>query len=284
MSKSIVRRSLLATAAMGAATVLGAAGLAAANAGPATDTDTAQNHKHQQKPTVVLVHGAFAESASWNGVIDRLERHGYHVIAPANPLRGLHSDAAYLASVLHSVKGPVVLAGHSYGGSVISEAAADNKNVKALVYIAAFTPDRGESASELSGKFPGSTLGATLNKVPFPQPDGSTGTDLYIRPDKFRGQFAADVSAKEAARMAVTQRPIAANALDETATATAWKSIPSWNLITRQDKNIPVAAQRWMAHRAHSHTTEIDASHAVTVSQPGAVTRIIEQAATTNSR
>ncbi|MFD4791111.1 alpha/beta fold hydrolase [Streptomyces sp. NPDC058459] len=279
MGKPIMRRRpLLLSAAVGAATVLGATGLAAANSGSPSHSDA------RPKPTVVLVHGAFAESASWNGVIDRLERDGYQVIAPANPLRGLHSDAAYLASVLHSVKGPVVLAGHSYGGSVISEAAAHNHHVKALVYIAAFSPDKGESAGELSGKFPGSTLGPTLNKVPFPKADGTTGTDLYIQPGKFRAQFAADVSAREAARMAATQRPIAADALDETATATAWKAIPSWDLITRQDKNIPAAAQRFMAERAHSHSTEIDASHSVTVSHPGAVTRIIERAATTTAR
>ncbi|MGW2690222.1 alpha/beta fold hydrolase [Streptomyces sp. NPDC001414] len=277
MDKSIVRRRplLLSAAAIAATAVLGVTGIATANADSGSRTDTTR------KPTVVLVHGAFAESASWNGVIDRLQHDGYQVIAPANPLRGLHSDAAYLASVLHSVKGPIVLAGHSYGGSVISEAAAHNRNVKALVYIAAFSPDKGESAGGLSGKFPGSTLGPTLNKVPFPQADSTTGTDLYIQPGKFRAQFAADVSAREAARMAATQRPIAANALDETATEAAWKTIPSFDLITRQDKNIPPAAQRWMAKRAHSHTTEINASHAVTVSHPGAVTRIIERAAAT---
>ncbi|MET9125524.1 MULTISPECIES: alpha/beta fold hydrolase [unclassified Streptomyces] len=265
--------------------VLGAvAGVAALTLTAATGSASAAKAEHgpsQPKPTVVLVHGAFADSSSWNGVIERLRHEGYPVIAPANPLRGLAGDAAYIHSVLKSVKGPVVLVGHSYGGAVISEAAVDSPQVKALVYIAAFAPEKGESALELSNKFPGSTLGTALNPVPFPLPGGGTGTDLYIKTDTFHHQFAADVPKRVTDLMAATQRPVAASALDEKATTPAWKTIPSWDLVTTQDLNIPPAAQRFMAKRAHAHTVEIKASHAVSVSHPGAVTRLIEQAART---
>ncbi|MFK0151587.1 alpha/beta fold hydrolase [Streptomyces sp. NPDC090493] len=244
----------------------------------------AMNPTSQNKPTIMLVHGAFADASSWNGVVERLQWDGYPVVAPANPLRGLASDAAYVRSVLDSVNGPVVLAGHSYGGAVISQAAVGNPNVKALVYIAAFIPEAGESALELSNKFPGSTLGPTLNSVPFPLPGGDTGTDLYIKADAFHGQFAADVPESITDLMAATQRPVAASALEEKATEAAWKTIPSWSLIATQDYNIPPAAQHFMADRAHAHTVEVNASHAVSVSQPGAVTRLIEQAAHTTVR
>ncbi|MFK0151588.1 alpha/beta fold hydrolase [Streptomyces sp. NPDC090493] len=269
------------------AAVLGAvAGVAALSmAATAGAADATVGHRPSvQKPTVVLVHGAFADASSWNGVVKRLERDGYPVVAPANPLRGLASDADYIHSVLKSVKGPVVLAGHSYGGAVISQAATDSPNVKALVYIAAFAPDKGESALELSNKFPGSTLGPTLDSVSFPLSGGGTGTDLYIKADKFHDQFAADVPESITDLMAATQRPVAASALEEKATEAAWKTIPSWDLVTTEDKNIPPASQRFMADRAHAHTVEVNASHAVSVSQPGAVTRLIEQAAHTTVR
>ncbi|KMS84818.1 alpha/beta hydrolase [Streptomyces regensis] len=241
----------------------------------------AEHRAAGKKPTIVLVHGAFADASSWNGVIKRLQHEGYPVVAPANPLRGLADDAAYVRSVLASVKGPVVLVGHSYGGAVISEAATGDPQVKALVYIAAFLPEKGESALELSNKFPGSTLGENLNPVSFPLAGGGTGTDLYIKADKFHDQFAADVPRAATDLMAATQRPIAAGALEEKATGAAWKTIPSWSLIAGQDYNIPPVAQRFMAERAHAHTVEIDASHAVSVSQPAAVADLIEQAART---
>ncbi|MFF3514365.1 alpha/beta fold hydrolase [Streptomyces sp. NPDC002573] len=280
--KHFTRRSKLYAAALASVAGLATVTLAAtAGAAPATASADSTAHK---KPTVVLVHGAFADASSWNGVIKRLEHDGYPVVAPANPLRGLNSDSAYLAALLKSVKGPVFLVGHSYGGAVISQAADHDPNVKALVYIAAFSPAKGESASELAGKFPGSTLGATLNKVPFPLEGGGTGTDLYIDPAKFHDQFAADVPRATAALMAATQRPIAASALDEKATEAAWKTIPSWDLITTQDKNIPAAAQRFMAKRAHSHSVEIKASHAVSVSHPGAVTDLVEEASAATVR
>ncbi|MFD8390847.1 alpha/beta fold hydrolase [Streptomyces sp. NPDC059680] len=269
------------------AAVLGAAAGVAALTVTATTSASAAKAEHlpsAPKPTVVLVHGAFADASSWNGVIKRLQRDGYPVVAPANPLRGLASDSEYIHSFVKSIHGPVVLVGHSYGGAVISQAAVDDAQVKALVYIAAFTPEKGESALELSNKFPGSTLGPTLNSVPFPLPGGGTGTDLYIKADKFHDQFAADVPTSVTDLMAATQRPVAASALGEKATTAAWKTIPSWDLITTQDKNIPPAAQRFMAQRAHTHTVEIKASHAVSVSHPGAVTALIEQAARATTR
>ncbi|MEU1087504.1 alpha/beta fold hydrolase [Streptomyces sp. NPDC005576] len=236
----------------------------------------------QERPTIVLEHGAFADAASWDGVVTRLERAGYPVVAAANPLRGPATDAAYLRSVLENIDGPVVLVGHSYGGTVISQAAVGLEGkVKALVYIAAFLPDAGESSLGLTNKFPGSTLGDAIESVNYTLPDGSQGADVYIKPENFRHQFAADVPAAKARLMAAGQRPVAAAALEEPSTQAAWKTIPSWSLVTTEDLNIPVAAQRFMAVRAHAHTTEIDASHAVSVSRPDAVTRVVEKAAQT---
>ncbi|MFI7447644.1 alpha/beta fold hydrolase [Nonomuraea sp. NPDC049714] len=225
-------------------------------------------------PTVVLVHGAFAESASWNGVVADLKHRGYPVVAIANPLRGLQEDAAYLRSLLQSLSGPIVIAGHSYGGSVMSEAADGVPGVKALVYIASFNLEVGESTGELAAKFPGGELGPALNPVPFP-----TGTDLYIQQDEFRRVFAGDVAPEVAELMAATQRPITASALEDKATKAAWKTIPSWTMVTLQDLNIPAEAMRYMAERAGSTTVEIDASHAVTVSRPDAVAELIDAAA-----
>ncbi|MFF5858957.1 alpha/beta fold hydrolase [Streptomyces sp. NPDC012751] len=231
------------------------------------------------KPTVVLEHGAFADGSSWNGVIANLRADGYPVIAAANPLRGPASDAAALRTVLDHVKGPKILVGHSYGGSVISAAANGDPQVKALVYVAAFLPAPGESALELTGKYPGSTLPDVLDPVTYQQADGTTATDLYIRQDKFHHQFAADVPAGQAALMAAEQRPVAQAALEEKATTAAWKTKPSWDIVTTKDLNIPVAVQRYMAKRAHAHTTEVAASHAVAVSHPHLVADVIERAA-----
>ncbi|GIJ26359.1 alpha/beta hydrolase [Micromonospora qiuiae] len=272
------------------ATVLGAIvaviALTMATSAPATSatTTTAQlGLKPTKKPTVVLVHGAFADSSSWNDVIDRLQRNGYPVLAVANPLRGLEADAAYVRSALDSVPGPILLAGHSYGGSVISAAAADHPRVKALVYVAALAPAEGESTAELVNKFPGNTLGEHLDAVPFPLPGGGTGTDLYVQPDAFHQHFAADVPAKVARLMAATQRPAATTALEEAATRSAWRTIPSWALLATQDRAIPLAAQRFMAKRANSRTVEVRASHAVTVSRPDDVAKLIMQAARTTA-
>ncbi|WP_432562553.1 alpha/beta fold hydrolase [Kineococcus sp. SYSU DK003] len=228
--------------------------------------------------TVVLVHGAFADSSSWNGVITQL-REDYRIVAAANPLRGLHSDADHLRALLDSLDGPVVLAGHSYGGSVLSQAAEAHPAVRALVFVAAFSPQPGESTAELAAKFPGGQLGPALHAVPFTAPDGTTGRDLYVRQDRFHDVFAADVPAREAESMAITQRPVTAGALEEPASRAAWTTIPSWSLVTTADLTIPAEAMRSMAQRANSRTVEIDASHAVTVSQPRAVARLIDEAA-----
>ncbi|MGN9781428.1 alpha/beta fold hydrolase [Nonomuraea sp. ZG12] len=264
----------------GAVSLLAVAAAApAASATTATNTTTAASAATPStaKPTVVLVHGAFADASSWNGVAERLQRRGHTVIATANPLRGLASDAAYTADLLKSIKGPVVLAGHSYGGAVITNAARGNDNVKALVYVAAFLPESGESAADLAGKYPGSTLGETLHEVPL----AGGGTDLYVQQSKFRKQFAHDVPARTARLMAATQRPITAAALNEASAAPAWKDIPSWALIPTGDKNIPAAAQHFMAKRADARAVvEVkDASHAVLVSRSDAVADLIERAA-----
>ena len=242
--------------------------------GAVMDTASAQN----TKPTVVLVHGAFAESSSWNGVLTELIGKGYPVVAAANPLRGVKSDADFVSSVLKGIKGPIVLVGHSYGGSVITNAVDGNKNVKALVYVAAFAPDAGETAGELSGRFPGGTLGPTL-APPVALSDG--GKDLYIQQDKFRAQFAADVSDADAKLMAGTQRPITEAALHEASGAPAWKTTSSWFIYGDRDLNIPEAALSFIAKRAGSKETVVvkDASHVVMISHPGAVARIIERAA-----
>ncbi|WP_433064915.1 alpha/beta fold hydrolase [Dactylosporangium sp. CS-033363] len=226
--------------------------------------------------TVVLVHGAFAESSSWNGVIARLHAAGHRTIAAANPLRSLTGDAAAVSSVVGSISGPVVLAGHSYGGAVITNAATGHDNVRGLVFVAAFAPERGESIAALTGLRPGSTLGESLQPVPLP--DGST--DLYIRQDLFPAQFAADVPAGEAALLAVTQRPLSDVALHEGSGAPAWRSLPSWFVVPGLDRNIPVETQRWMAERAGATgVVELDgASHAVTVSRPAEVADAITKA------
>lgn len=230
------------------------------------------------KPTVVLVHGAFAESSSWNGVLTRLITKDYPVVAVANPLRGVKNDADYVATVLKSIEGQIVLVGHSYGGSVITNAAQDNPNVKALVYVAAFAPNTGETAAKLSGRYPGSTLGSAL-APPVVLPDG--GKDLYIQRDKFHDQFAADVPVAETKLMAGTQRPITEAALNEGSGAAAWKSIPSWFIYGDRDLNIPAAVNAFMADRANSRQTVAvtGASHVVMISHSDAVTNLIEKAA-----
>ncbi|HEX6359573.1 alpha/beta hydrolase [Actinophytocola sp.] len=232
----------------------------------------------EQKPTIVLVHGAFAESASWRGVVERMRDRPVDVVAVANPLRSLPGDAAYVRDVLGGVDGPVVLVGHSYGGMVITEAAAGSTQVTALVYVCAFAPEQGESALELSTKFPGGTLGATLTAYPVT----TGGNEFAIRPDAFHQQFAADVPADEAAVMGATQRPVTEIALTTglPTDTPAWQSIPSWFVFSDQDRNIPVALHRFMADRAGAKgVREVPgASHALSVSQPDAVTASILEA------
>jgi pimeloyl-ACP methyl ester carboxylesterase len=227
---------------------------------------------------VVLVHGAWADGSGWDGVIRRLQSDGYVVVAPANPLRSLSADSAYIASVLRSISGPIVLVGHSYGGAVITNAANGNPNVKALVFIDAFVPDQGESVLQLAGMNPGSELPTAISEVPYT--DGATtGTDVYIKTASFRAAFAADVPPRKADLMAVTQRPVAFAALTEPSGAPAWKQIPSWYLVGLNDKAIPPATQEFMAKRADSHTVKINSSHASLVSHPDGVTNLILAAA-----
>ncbi|MFF7133838.1 alpha/beta fold hydrolase [Streptomyces sp. NPDC008196] len=267
-----------AVATVAAGLAFGAFALSGSADGATRSAEAGDAGRHP-RPTVVLEHGAFADGSSWNGVIADLRADGYPVVATANPLRGPASDAAALRTVLDHVKGPKILVGHSYGGNVISQAATGDPDVKALVYVAAFLPAPGESALELTDKYPGSTLPEALDPVTYTQADGSTATDLYIQQAKFRKQFAADVPAQQAALMAAAQRPVAQAALTEKATTAAWRTTPSWDVVTTRDLNIPAAVQRFMAERAHAHTTEIAASHSVAVSHPHLVADVIERAA-----
>lgn len=229
------------------------------------------------KPTILLVHGAFADASGWTGVITRLKRDGYEVVAAANPLRSVASDAASVSSLARSIPGPVVLVGHSYGGPVITSAANSAANVKALVYVAGFLPDTGETSLSLSAKFPGSTLGSSLTTIALPDGD----EDLYIQRDKFRTQFAADVAPAQAAAMAAIQRPVTLSALGEPSGDAAWKRLPSYVIYGTGDRNIPAAVMAFMAERAHARKTMAieGASHALMVSHPDQVAAFIEDAA-----
>jgi pimeloyl-ACP methyl ester carboxylesterase len=230
------------------------------------------------KPTIVFVHGAFADSSSWNGVIAELLGSGFPVVAAANPLRSVAADARSVAGVVKSIAGPVVLVGHSYGGAVISNAVEPGANVKALVFVAAFAPEKGETCAELSGRYPGGTLGPTL-APPVPLPGGDN--DLYIQQPKFAAQFAADVSPQVAKLMAATQRPITASALNEGSGEPAWKQIPSWFIYGDRDLNIPAAALGFMAERARSKETVVikGGSHAFMAANAAPVAALITRAA-----
>ncbi|UKJ64827.1 alpha/beta hydrolase [Cellulosimicrobium cellulans] len=230
------------------------------------------------QPLVLLVHGAFAGSDSWDGVVERLLARSVDVVALANPLRSVTGDAAYVRDVVTAVDRPVVLVGHSYGGIVVTSAAADNEAVKALVYVGAFAPDAGESALQLSGKFPGSTLGETL--IGYPLTSG--GNELRIRGDAFPSQFAADVPVERAVVMGAEQRPVTELALSEglPGADAAWRHVPSWFVYGEEDRNIPAELQRFMAERAGSRGTTAVAggSHALSVSRPAEVAATIMDA------
>jgi pimeloyl-ACP methyl ester carboxylesterase len=235
----------------------------------------------QPKPTVVLVHGGWADSSGWNSEVTALQRLGYPVIAPANPLRGLASDAAYVRSVLKTIDGPIVLVGHSYGGAVITNAAVGVPQVKALVYIAGFAPDKGESLVQLVTKDPGSEIGpqTTITRK-YPLADGSgEGTDLYLTQQGFQTAFAADVPRRIADQMWATQRPFSEEAFVSLSGEPAWKTIPSWYLVATEDRAIPPATQRFMAKRAHAKVSQVKASHVPMVSQPDATMKVILAAA-----
>ncbi|GES11147.1 alpha/beta hydrolase [Acrocarpospora macrocephala] len=255
------------------------AGSAAVATSAVLGTSEAQAHPrpgNKPKPTVVLVHGAFADASGWNDVAAKLLRDGYPVIAPANPLRGVASDSAYLASILTTLTGPIVLAAHSYGGIVVTNAATGNPNVKALVYVAAFAPDQGESLLQLQTQFPGSKLNeAALDFRPYAE----GLVDGYIKKEFFHDVFAGDVKESTTDLMHAGQRPADARTLGEPSGAPAWKTIPSYYLVVKNDQVLPAAAQRFMAKRAKSEVREVGASHVAMISQPSAAADLIRHAA-----
>ena len=265
-----------------AAFVAGLAALTLAAATPSTAANRATGHHDttSTRPTIVLVHGAWADGSSWSSVTRRLQHKGYTVDVVPNPLRGVKSDSDYLRDYLATVKGPVVLAGHSYGGMIITQAAAGDANVKALVYVDAYIPETGDAIGPLSG--PDSALAADPKTV-FDfvgRTDGSGAVDLYIKQALFPGIFAKGVPARKAAVLAAGQRPLTLAALSETSTGTpAWKTIPSWDVLGTADRVIPPARQEFMAHRANAHVTKVDAPHLSMVSDPRVVTEVIVSAA-----
>jgi pimeloyl-ACP methyl ester carboxylesterase len=232
-------------------------------------------------PTVVLVHGAFADASSWAPVIERLQSRGIAVSAPPNPLRGLTADTAYLASVLDQTPGQVVLVGHSYAGAVISGAAHKATNVAALVFVAAFAPDEGEVLGQLTPTSEDAILGPALVPHTYPIGNGSTATEFLVDPAKVHEVFAADLPAEQAAVVGVSQRPVAEAAFSDVAGPVAWKDIPSWAVIATADKAAGTDLVRSMAQRAGAAITEIDASHIVMVSQPDVVVDVILDAVAT---
>ena len=236
-------------------------------------------------PTIVLVHGAWADATGFDAEIRALQRQGFRAIGFANPLRDLAGDSTYLAEFLGSLTGSIVLVGHSYGGNVISMAAAGNDQVQALVYFNGWMCDEGESQQQLLERFEGSLVGPSIRPVPYTGPDGSEGADLFLDPDAFREAFAADLDPDTAAVMAAAQRPYAAAAFAATpSTPPAWKTLPCWYLLGTEDKAIPPALQRFMAERANATIVEVPASHVSFVSQPEAATQLILQAVEETSR
>ena len=231
------------------------------------------------KPTIVLVHGAFADASSWNGVIERLQRQGYSVVAPANPLRGLAADSAYLASVINQLDGPVLLVGHSYAGALITNTATDAAHVVGLVYVAAFAPDEGEVLGDVAASSKDSLLGTAQVQRGYPTgPGGETAPEFLVDPARFREVFAADLPAEQAAVLAATQRPVAAAAFSDVSGPPAWKTLPSWAVVATVDKAAGSDLVRSMAQRAGAEIVEVDASHVVMVSQAQAVTDLILKA------
>jgi pimeloyl-ACP methyl ester carboxylesterase len=264
--------------------VVGAAVLASVAVSTSmTSTASAQQHA-TSKPTVVLVHGAWADSSSWSRVVRRLQRDGYPVRVVPNPLRSLGTDSDYLAGYLQTIPGPIVLVGHSYGGAVVTNAATGNPNVKALVYVDAFAPDQGESVVQLASAKPGSALAVAdpstiFSFTPFPGAEQGD-VELTVLPKVFRTAFANDLPRAQAAVLAATQRPVALFALNAPSGVPAWKTIPSWYLAGTIDRVLPIAEQRAMAVRAGSRLVRVRAGHLSMVSKPGAVESIIVDAAT----
>ncbi|GAA0381069.1 alpha/beta hydrolase [Microbispora corallina] len=276
-----IRYATAVTAAAAATAVLLPLGLTSATAATATTTAT---HR-AAKPTIVLVHGAWADGSSWSGEVSRLQHDGYTVAVAPNPLRGLSSDADYLRDYLAGIDGPIVLVGHSYGGAVITNAATGNANVKALVYIDAYLPDATQTVADLSGKDSALAPAVTSPTSVFTlvnYPGAPKGVyDTYVLPDVFVRGFAGDLSPATGAQLAASQPPTSLIALGEPSGTPAWETIPSWDLIGTKDKIIPEAQQVAMAKHAGARTQKFNASHLGIISQPGTVTSFIEKAAST---
>jgi pimeloyl-ACP methyl ester carboxylesterase len=240
-----------------------------------TDTTAGAN----SRPTVALVHGAFADSSGWNDVVEQLQAAGIAVQAISNPLRGITEDTAYVASALQQIPGPVVAVGHSYGGAIITNAASRAENVVGLVYVAAFAPDEGEILSDIEGDSKDSILNSALLQVQYPTGKGTgTAVEFAIDPAKFHDAFAADLSPRQAAVMAATQRPVAAAAFTESNGSPAWKNLPSWAVVATGDKAAGSDVVRSMAQRAGATITEVEGSHVIMISQPQVVTDVIREA------
>jgi pimeloyl-ACP methyl ester carboxylesterase len=284
MARTFPHRRMLLTALLGGIIVV--AGLLALTpaAQSATAAATAGSHD-DAKPTIVLVHGSWADASGWTDVVTRLQRDGFQVFAPPNPLRSLSGDAEYIRTFLSTVPGPIVLVGHSYGGAVITNAATGNPNVKALVYIDAFAPDEGEQVLPLVG--PDSALAVPDPTTVFdlrPYPGAPVGDfDVYLKPEVVVNSFAQDLPRRTALALAATQRPIAFSAGLEPSGVPAWETIPSWYLIGTEDRIIPEAQQRFMAERAGAQIVEVRASHVSMMSKPKAVARLIVAAAEATS-
>ncbi|MGA8533323.1 MAG: alpha/beta hydrolase [Candidatus Tumulicola sp.] len=230
------------------------------------------------KPTIVIVHGAFADASSWNEVIQRLQEQDYDVVAPPNPLRGVHSDSAYIASYINQIDGPVLLVAHSYGGAVTSNAAAKASNVVGLVYVAALIPEEGERLADVHSN--DSIINPMLIEGQYPTgSDGQTAPEYTLDPAHFRRGLAADVPEARTRLMAVEQRPIAGNAFADISGPVAWKTLPSWAIIATEDVGAGTDIVRSMAERAGAKITELRGSHAIMISQPQAVTDVIVEAA-----
>jgi len=236
-----------------------------------------ETHTHDDV-TVVLVHGAFADASSWNGVIERLQSRGVPVVAVANPLRGISADSSYLASVLEQTPGPIIAVGHSYGGAVISNAATGNDSVVGLVFVAAFAPDEGENLGEAGAQSKDSVLGTALVPRQYPTDDGGSATEFFIDPAKVRDAFAGDLSDQQAALIAATQRPVSELGFSESNGPPAWKHVPSWAVVATGDKAAGADLVRSMAERANATITEVEGSHVIMISQPDAVAQVILEA------
>jgi pimeloyl-ACP methyl ester carboxylesterase len=245
----------------------------------------AQSKKAGAPPTIVLVHGAFADASGWVPVTKRLQRKGYTVVAPTNTLRGVGPDAAYMRSLLSQIQGPIVLVGHSYGGFVITNAATGNPNIKALVYVAAYAPDEGDTVGGLETLAPGGMIGEpTLDIRTYPTADGKQAPEATIKPSVFHDVFAADLPRSETDVMATEQRPAALSTLGEPSGPPAWKTIPSWYIVAGKDNAIGTKVERIMAKRINAHTTEVKgASHVVMMSRPAKTTQVILDAAQATS-